>query len=562
MNQELSIIAQIKQACKKAFVFVGIFSFFINLLMLTVPIYMLQIFDRVLASYSPDTLLFLTIIAAFLIAIMASLSIARSFVMIKVSRWLDNRLSTDALLRGADEILSGRPYAMQSLRDISTLRQTISGAAILTLFDAPWVPIYLIVIFLLHPVLGIIATIGAIVLFTLAWINELATKFLLFRANMVAQANNQKMSISLRNSESIQAMGMLPQIIDSWFHTNEKVLNDQEAASRRASTILSISRFIRLFLQVLMLGVGAYFVIHDQLTAGMMIAGTILLSRALAPVEQAIGAWTQLSNAREAYLRLKAYLTQAATRPAQMELPEPVGKIQFEHVNYAPPGREKPILKKISFTLPAGETLAVIGPSAAGKTTLARLIIGAYQPNKGHVRLDGADVYTWERSAFGKYVGYLPQSVELFSGTIKDNIARMEKDADPEKISQAAILAGAHEMILQFPEGYDTDLADGGTKISGGQRQRIALARALYNEPKLIVLDEPNSSLDSAGEEALSRAIKQLKEKGSTIVVVSHRPNVLSVADRILLLMNGELKLYGPRDKVLERLKQEQEARK
>lgn len=544
-------IALIKKACLDAFVYVGIFSFIVNLLMLTVPLYMLQIFDRVLASHSYDTLIYLTLIAMGALMVLGLLDIARSRILIRVSHWLDNQLSPFALIKSADETLQGGQYAAQSLRDIGSIRKFLSGATIFALFDSPWVPLYLAVVFLLQPILGIITTCGAITLFIFALLNDLLTKTPLAIANQQNMLNQRRIEKTLVNAEVIQAMGMLESVIKQWFSENQKVLSWQTIISDRSNLILSISKFVRLALQLFILGVGAMLVIQNQVTAGAMIACSIIAARALAPIEQTIGIWKQWTDVKRAYSRLGAYLLQPDPRGTGMELPKPVGNISVENLTYVPPGSKKPIIYNINFQLAPGEVLSLIGPSGAGKSTLARLMLGIWKPTGGAARLDGANVYEWARDQFGREVGYMPQDVDLFDATIRDNISRMQ-EADDASVIAAAKLAGAHELILQFPGGYDFRI--GTFNLSGGQRQRVALARALYGDPCFIVLDEPNASLDPDGEAALNNAIKSAKNLGKTMVIISHRFDLIQHADKIMMLNQGVIRMYGPRDNVLAEL--------
>lgn len=543
-------------ACQRAFMFVMVFSFVVNVLMLTVPLYMLQIFDRVLASHSYETLIYLTIIAIVALAVFSLIDMTRARVLVAISQWLNDRLSPTALSRSADELLQGRSYGSQSLRDIMTIRQFLGGSGVLAFFDTPWTPLFLFVIFLLYPPLGTIALVGAIIIFSLALINEIATRNLLADANTLAMVNQKQTDAAIRNAEAIQAMGMMPAIVRNWQKSNNQVLQLQNRASHRSSMILSTSKFIRLTLQLLMFGVGAFFVIQSQITTGVMMACAILTSRALAPVEHALGTWRQLIGARQAYQRLKEHFTTPDPRTANLPLPEPQGALRVEKVSYAPLGMEKPILNNVSFEIQPGEMLGVIGPSGAGKTTLARLIVGAWNTNKGKVRLDNADVYSWNREDFGKHVGYLPQDVELFAGTVKENIARMG-DIDPDAVITASQLAGVHDMILHFPNGYDTEISTGKFNLSGGQRQRIALARALYKNPCLLVLDEPNANLDNFGEEALRQALVVLNKGGTTIILISHRPNIVQMANKVLILNQGNVQAFGPRETVLAQLQEQ-----
>ncbi|GAB4222931.1 MAG: type I secretion system permease/ATPase [Gammaproteobacteria bacterium] len=541
--------------CQHAFIWVGLFSFVINILMLTLPIYMLQVFDRVLTSQSLETLFFLTFIAILALLTLALIDIGRNQILIAVSDWLGQKLNPNALYHGVDAMLCGNTYSPQALKDINTVRYFLSNSAITALFDSPWVPLYLLVIFLLHPLLGLIATIGAGILFALALLNEATTHKLLTQANLLAQQAEQHANLTLRNAEVSQAMGMLPALITQWHHQNQDITQLQNHASTRANIILASSKFMRLCLQLLMLGVGAWLVIENRLTPGGMIAGTILLSRALAPVEQAISTWKQLVNARQAYQRLIQFFQKDTARNTDIKLPAPSGKLTLENVFYVPPHSKTAVLSNINLEIQAHETVAIIGPSGAGKSTLARLMLGIWPATSGYVRLDGADIYQWKREEIGRYLGYLPQDIELFNSSIKHNIARMA-EVDDEAVIAASQLAGVHQLILNFPDGYDTALGTQQFLLSGGQRQRIALARALYGIPEVLVLDEPNANLDKEGEYALEQALQQLRARGSTIIIISHRPNVLQLADKILILQEGRIKAFDNRDKILQMLKQ------
>jgi len=550
---EIKQVNLMRQASYKSFIAVAAFSLLVNILMLTVPLYMLQIFDRVLASHSTETLIYLTIIAVVALLVLGMLDVARSRVLVRVGRWLDNQLGPLALNKAPDEVLQGGVYASQSLRDIASIRGFLSSPSIFALFDAPWVPVYLLVVFFLHPLLGIIIAVGVIILFCLALLNENLTSKILAQANQQHLSNTQNVDRTLMNSEVIQSMGMLPQIVKRWFTENESILSLQSLASDRGGLILSISKVFRLWLQLGMLGTGAYLVIQNEITPGVMIAASIIGARALAPIEQTIGTWKQWKATRRAYARLMQYFQQHSKRGKGMELPEPLGKIKVENITYIPPGTKNPIIQGINFALEPGEVLALIGPSGSGKSTLARLMLGIWKPFSGAARLDGADVYEWERTQFGKKVGYLPQNVDLFSGSIKENIARLS-ESDDESVIQAAKMAGAHELILQLPGGYDFDINM--FNLSGGQRQRIALARAFYGNPCFIILDEPNSNLDREGEDALVAAIENAKKKQTTMVIISHREPLVQYAHKVMILSQGRVQAYGPRDEVLASLQE------
>lgn len=549
-STESGFLRNIAHACRNAVYVVGVFSFFINLLMLTTAIYMLQVYDRVLASRSYDTLIYLTLAAIVALMALALLDAARARVLVQVSYWLDNALSPAALEKSPDEMIKGHSYGPQSIRDIGTIRQFVAGSGIFTLFDAMWVPIYLVAILYLSPWLFLLATLGAIALFALAILNEIITRRLLTEANIKAITAQGYIDASLRNAEAIQAMGMMPNIIQHWESKNSDVLHAQTIASNRSSAVLAFSKFMRMALQILMLGVGAYLVIDNRLTGGGMIAGTILLGRALAPVEQAIGVWKQWLASRQAYHRLQRHFNIPSRQQTEIKLPVPKGNLILDKVHYRPQQKDALILSNLSMRINPGEMVALIGPSGAGKSTLARLIVGAIQATSGEIRLDGVDVYAWERTDFGKHVGYLPQDVELFPGTIKDNIARMGK-IDDEAIIAAAKQADVHDLILRLPQGYDTKIGGQSYVLSGGQRQRIALARAFYQSPKFIVLDEPNANLDQEGEESLLQSLLQLQSQNVTQIIISHKSALIKHVNRIIFMLDGTIKLDGPRDQVL-----------
>ena len=537
--------------CKRGFIAVAGFSLAINLLMLAVPIYMLQLFDRVLSSRSTDTLVLLTIIVIAALAVFALLEAIRGHVMSELGTWLDRQLGPPILSGSVTLNLQGPGEpSVQGLRDLGTFRTFLTGPAMFPILDAPWMPIFVAIIFLLHSLLGWISLGGAIVLFALAVTNELASRKPLAQASGLSiRALNQAESV-VRNADAIEAMGMMPNLVKRWREKNSEMLTLQGVASVRSGRIAALSKFSRLVLQVSMLGTGAWLALKGELSPGAMIAGSILMARALAPVEQAIGSWKQLVAARGAYRRMKAQLAAAPPPSESMPLPAPDGRVEAETVTYAHPGLTEPSIRNVGFTLEPGEAMGLIGPSASGKTTLARLIVGNIRPRVGHLRLDSMDVAEWDSEDRGRHVGYLPQDVELFSGTVRDNIARMG-EAQPEAVVDAARIAGVHEMILRMPQGYDTEIGEAGAALSGGERQRIALARALYGTPKLVVLDEPNASLDQAGEQALLDAIDTLKEREVTLIVIAHRPSVLRHVDKILVLREGAVQAFGPRDEII-----------
>jgi PrtD family type I secretion system ABC transporter len=546
-----NILSETLKRCRRALFGVMLFSAVLNVLMLTSSVYMLQVYDRVLSSESIETLLYLTIIAGAALLLLSLLDTLRSRMLVRISNWLEMRLSPAAFRKALDASLCQRDYQGESLRDLGSIRTALNGG-IVTFFDVPWVPIYLGVVYVLHPVMGHVAFIGAVILFLLALASEAAAKRPLKEANRPAIQGMRMVECALRNAEVIDAMGLTEGVLRRWAGVRRQSLGLQALASDRSAAIQGAARFVRFFLQVTLLGVGAWLVIRQEVTGGAMIAGSIIMGRALAPVEQSIGTWKQMVQAREAYRRLFTFLEQPPLRPKAMPLPSPEGWISVERACFGLPGKPL-ILKSISFKAEPGEAIGIIGPSAAGKSTLARLLVGVRSPVTGSVRLDGADIFTWPKSDLGRHVGYLPQDVELFSGTIRENISRLG-EANPAEVVAAARMANCHDMILRLEKGYDTEIGEAGIRLSGGQRQRIALARAVFGRPRLIILDEPNASLDAEGEDALNRAIATMKACDSTVIVIGHRPSLLQEITKVLVLVAGQVEMFGPRNEVMERL--------
>lgn len=551
---ENSLQASLK-ACKGSFISVGFFSLFINALMLVPTFYMLQVYGRVVTSGSIPTLVMLTIIMTVLVATMGALELVRSRIMVRVSSKLDVLLSRDVYRASFKRALDsgGMDASAQPLNDLTGLRQFMTGNGLFAFFDAPWLPIYIAVMFMFHPWYGWVAIGSAIVLLCLAALNEKMTGKALAEANKENIGANLYTTKNLRNAEVIESMGMLNTLIHRWSARQKKVLMLQSVASDKGGAIASISKTFRMLIQSLILGLGAYLAVNHEISAGLVIAGSVLLGRALAPIDLIIGSWKGFISARSQYSRLNDILDKQKAESERMSLPAPEGHIQVENIIVSPPGSRIPVIKGISFTVPAGTVVGVIGPSASGKSTLARALLGIWVPQHGVVRLDGADISNWDKNELGPHIGYLPQDIELFEGSISENIARFS-DVDAKKVVIAAKIAGVHEMILQLPEGYDTVIGSDGVNLSGGQRQRIGLARAIYGNPRLIVLDEPNSNLDEVGEKALSIAIQQLKETGATIFVITHRTSILTQLDRLLVMNNGALSMYGPREQVMAEL--------
>ncbi|WP_246765445.1 type I secretion system permease/ATPase [Aminobacter sp. SR38] len=526
------------------------FSLLANLLLLSSAIYMLQIYDRVLSSGSIDTLLWLTLAVIGAIAVYGLLEQALRMILGRISQWLDDQLSVPVIERVMDARLRGINVDA-GLKDVQELRSFISGDGILAFLDAPWTPVFLAFIWLLHPVLGLIGIAGAILLFCGALANEFLTRKKSQEATAGLRRNQTIAGQYIDGAETLRALGMVQTALRRWEVTQQALMALQERLFERTTIIGSLSRSLRLALQVAILGLGAYLVLRRELTPGSMIAASIVLSRALAPIERSIGAWRSFVAARAARRNLmQLFADDQATQYGEVMLPPPQGRLNIEELRYVAPDSQQVLLNAMSFGVPAGMTCGVIGPSGSGKSTLCRLLVGALQPSFGHVRLDGAEISNWPADQLGMHVGYLPQQVELFPGTIADNISRM-RDVDSAAVIAAAQLAGIHDMILRLPKGYQTEVGPRGTRMSGGQRQRIGLARALFGDPVLVVLDEPNAGLDGEGELALFRVLEQLKQQGRTVVVVSHQTNLLRTADNVLFMHESSIRMFGPRDEVL-----------
>ena len=537
----------------------GFFSLFVNALMLVPTFFMIQVSGRVVPSSSTSTLIMLTIILTILMITLGSLEWVRSRIMVRISNRLDVLLSRDVYRASFKKALSsgGMDASAQSLNDLLALRQFLTGNGLFAFFDAPWLPIYTAVMFLFHPWFGWMTVGCALLLITLAFLNHRYTGKALTEANKQSVTANLQTTKNLRNAEVIESMGMLDTLMARWATRQRRVLVLQSQASDKGGIVTSISKTFRTWTQSIMLAIGAYLVITHQINPGLLMAGSLLLGRALSPIDQMIGSWKGFVAARLQYDRLNATLEKLHAEPQRMSLPDPEGHIQVESLVVAPPGSKAPVIRNISFVAPAGSIVGIVGPSAAGKSTLARALLGIWTPQHGTVRLDGADISAWDKQKLGPHLGYLPQDIELFEGSISDNIARFDK-VDPEQVVLAARIAGVHEMILQLPDGYDTVIGSEGVNLSGGQRQRIGLARAVYGSPRLIVLDEPNSNLDEVGERALSVALQKVKETGATVFIISHRPSILSRLDRIMVLNAGVISLYGAREQVIAELAKQQ----
>ena len=562
-NNKKPVVSELKKSllsAKKSFIMVGLFSMFINILMLVPPLYMLQLYDRVLGSRSQDTLIMLTLIVVVLFITMGLLEVVRSRVLVRVGNKLDSMLSQRIFdnLFELERKAPGRSSSMP-LNDLTQVRQFMTGNGLFAFFDAPWMPIYIIVLFIFHPAFGFFAIFATIVLVGITIANEYSTKEKLAEANNLSRASTIYVDSNIRNAEVVNAMGMRNNISKIWADKYYGFLNAQNIASDSAGVWSNLSKSLRVMFQSLILGLGAYLAINMEVTPGMMIAASIIMGRALAPLDLIIGSWKGFSSARSSYERIEGLLNDFPKDKEYMQLPAPKGEITLENVVVIPPSGTVPSLKGISMRIEKGDVVGIIGPSAAGKSSLARVMLGLWPLTNGVARIDKADISQWNREDLGQYVGYLPQDIELFEGTVSQNIARFG-EVEPEKVVEAATKAGVHEMILKLPEGYDTKIGPGGASLSGGQRQRIGLARALYNNPVFIVLDEPNSNLDDVGEAALVEAIKTLRAGGTTVVIITHRTNVLQATNKLALINNGVLELYGNTNDVLNAIAQKQQA--
>lgn len=529
-----------------------VLSFLANILLLSSSVYMLQVFDRVLASGSVDTLIWLSVIAILAIVTYGFLEYSRRTILSRTGAWVSRELSPEIIRRSmAVRLDKGRSPA--GLGDIQDIRNFIGGDAILAFLDAPWTPVFIAVIWLMHPVLGVIALFGAISLFAIGVLNDIATRKKQAQAAVQSRQVNNDAQAFIEGSEVLVGMGMTEAVLSGWQGRREAAEVQGAKATEFSALLFNISRVLRLGLQIAILGAGAALVLRAELTSGGMIAASIILARALSPVERAISAWKAFGAYRLASQRLENLFSLAPDKIERVSLPKPAGRLTVHDLRYFAPDTREALVKSASFQLEPGQICGVLGPSGSGKSSLCRLLVGAWRPSFGEIRLDGADISEWDSEGRGPFVGYLPQSVELFSGTVAENIARMGA-MDDEKVLEAAKRAGAHEMILSLPEGYETVLGQFRDQLSGGQKQRIGLARALYRDPSFIVLDEPNSNLDGNGEIALQKSLAAMKAAGQTVVVVTHVPNLLRQADKIAVIKEGTLTSFGDRDDVLRNI--------
>jgi len=534
---------------------IALFSFFVNLLMLTGPLFMLQIYDRVLTSGSVPTLIALGILVVMLYALYGFLEYIRGRILMRIARMLDEDLRSSVFHAVTFHAVQGnRQVRTQPAQDLSSIRQFLSGPAPFSFLDLPWTPIYLFVIFLLHVQLGLAASAAVAILAIFAIVNNMLTKSHVEDQQRASQRAVNANEETRRNVEIATVLGMIDKLKARWSKSVEQALDSQTHAADRGGLISAMSKSMRLVFQSAILGLGAYLAIQQEISPGTMIAASIIMARALAPVEQVVSQWQPFLNFRKSWKRLDEVLASTPPKEQKMELPTPKVHLTANDLMAYVPGAEKPIISGITFDLPPGSGLGIIGPTGAGKSTLARAIVGVWPHIKGDLCLDGATLDQWDHDELGKYIGYLPQDVELFEGTIGENISRFDPDADPKEILRAAIAADVHDLVLKFKKGYNSPVGEGGTNLSGGQRQRIGLARALYGNPVLVVLDEPNASLDAEGEAALIKAIGNTRQNGGTVIVVAHRPSAIAALDSLMVLNDGRQVAYGPKEDILKKV--------
>ena len=561
-NQPDNVLTRALAEGKKPFAVAAVFSFFSNLLYLAMPLYTFQVYGRVMMAQSQATLWVLTAITIFVFAVSSVIDDYRARILINYGMVLDQRVSGRLFGGLFDEaVRGGASGRSQALRDLDMFRQTLTGIAAAAFFDVPWIPVFVIVLFIIDPWVGLLTLAGAGVLVALALSQERATRPAMREANEAAIRSYSFTEAALRNGEVVRAMGMLPTLGAAWAHFRGITIERGADAAEMSNLHTDAIKAVRMGIQILIIAIGAWLIMRGKLHSGMLFANMILASRALQPIEKIVSAWDPLNKMAQAHGRLMETLQKAEPPSRVTSLPRPKGRLTVEAVNFAPPGAAKLLLSNINFTVEAGETLGVVGPSGAGKSTLARLLVGIWRPLNGVVRLDGADVFSWDRADFGRHIGYLPQDTELFAGSIRQNIARFRSDVTDEQVIHAAQLAGVHELILRTPMGYESPVGEGGMVLSAGQRQRVGLARAMLGDPAYIVLDEPNASLDADGELALMQAIESMKAKGSTVIIISHKIGIFRVADKMLAMRDGRMELFGAREPVMARLMKPAEVR-
>ena len=550
-----SALQDVIKACRGAFVTVAVFSFFVNLFILVLPLYMFAVFTRVLASYSMATLAALFIMAVFALFIQAVIDVSRSYVFLHVGNFVDRRLSARLLQCSLSSALDrGTVKSIRSLQALNRFRMILTSQTMFNVLDAPWVPLFILVLFVLNFWVGIFATLGAVILFVLAIVNDRITKAALDKATVSLSATTKTASVAVRNSDVVESMGMSPTIVNRWHAGSAEALHYQTVASKRASIIGATTKMLRMVIQMTVMTAAAMEIMTpgSTMSPGAMMASVILVGRALQPLESMVSSYQQIGDLRSDYQVIERTLAEGVEKPRSTVVPaDPNGDLVVENVGYKVDGLDRPILSNINFTAKPGDVIGIVGHSAAGKTTLVSIIIGLIKPTTGIVRYSGSDVFAWPSENLGKFIGYLPQNVELLDGTVKENIARLQEDAKPEDIIEAAKLAGLDTVIQNLPREYDSKVGDQGMLLSGGQRQRVGLARAMFGNPRLLVLDEPNAHLDTAGEAALNQAIVEAKKRNCIVLVVAHRPQILQFVDKVLILSEGTVQNFTDRENVI-----------
>lgn len=552
---------QAVKACMPAFVSIAIISVFINLTMLAMPLYSMQISDRVMTSRNSGTLIMLTLIVVMFLALYGFLEYVRSGIQLRASILFDTvirRRLFEALMR--TEVNGASKVGPVALRDVEMLRDSISSGLVSTMFDAPWAPIFTLLCFILHPLLGLVALVGALMMILFTLLTERITANSVKHTGQLSAEASQFAASALKNGEAVRGLGMGDTIAAKWNASQTELIGQQTFTNERVAAVTAVSKFVSMLVQASLMGVGAYLALNQQISAGVMMASSIMMGRALSPLQMVVGQWKRIVALRGAYTRMNQLLAELPLEMKSADMPAPTGHLDVQKVVVAPPAGGRPVVKGVSFSVKPGEVIAVIGSSGSGKSSLARALAGVWPLVQGKIKLDGAGYERWDPNQLGKHVGYLPQSVELFNGTIAQNIARLAK-VDDKAVIAAAKAAGAHDLILRLPRGYDTQIGEGGAALSGGTRQRVALARALYGNPRLIILDEPNSNLDDEGDKALHRAILEMKKAGRTVIVVTHKPQTLQVVDKILVMSFGLTLAFGPRDAVLQGLRNPAQAK-
>ncbi|POR54366.1 type I secretion system permease/ATPase [Bosea psychrotolerans] len=545
-----ALIRDLQRSFAGGLAYAGFLSFCVNILLLTVPLFMIQVQERVVVSRSLDTLTMLLVIAVGALALYGTIEFIRSLTFQAMASIFARRLNLPALQAAVSASLEqGSGQSTQAIRDLNDIRYFIASSAIATPLEAAWSPIFLAVLFIFHPIYGLVGAVSLLILLILGVLSDVLTRRILKEANEAGVASINEVGASLRHAETIEAMGMLPALAKRWRGQQLAMIEHLDLGTRRGKFIAALTRSSRMTMQLAIYATGAVLIIRNEVSAGTLMAASILLGRLLAPFDSMIGDWRQWVLAASAWKRVRELVQSRVSQRQTVPTPRTQGALVIDRVVFAPQGSEQTVIKSVSFTLEPGEVLGIVGPSGAGKSTLARLLVGVLKPNVGGVYLDGHNVFLWERSSFGDMVGYLPQSVSLLNGTIAENIARM-RNPDPHAILEAARIAGVHELIGRMPLGYDTNVNDGDFKLSGGQRQRIGLARALYGSPRLIVLDEPNANLDAEGEQSLIRAVNAARESGAIVVLIAHRPSIMQVVDKILVLREGRINQFGPRSAI------------